>query len=67
MPVGRARLQRCPQCQTRMITFDMSVGSEGFEHRTFDCPECGHSDVKVTAPRGLLKTTPTLGIMPREP
>jgi hypothetical protein len=33
----------------RMVTADVSSGPEGFEHRTFDCLKCGHTESKVIA------------------
>jgi hypothetical protein len=30
-----------------MITTDISPGPEGFEHRTFECLQCGHIDKKI--------------------
>jgi hypothetical protein len=32
-----------------MITADVSPGPEGFEHRTFECLKCGHTESKVIA------------------
>jgi hypothetical protein len=46
LPIGRPR---CPKCHTRMVTADVSSGPEGFEHRTFDCLKCGHTESKVIA------------------
>jgi tRNA(Ile2) C34 agmatinyltransferase TiaS len=40
---------RCPNCRTRMITAAVSDGTEGFEHRTFKCVKCAHTDIKVMA------------------
>jgi|1186.fasta_scaffold360557_2 hypothetical protein len=33
----------------RMITADVSSGAEGFEHRTFECSRCGHTETRVVA------------------
>jgi hypothetical protein len=46
LPIQRPR---CPKCQTRMLTIDVSPGSEGFEHRTFECRKCSLSDTRVIA------------------
>jgi hypothetical protein len=46
LPIGRPR---CPECQTRMITAALVQGPEGFEHRTFECLHCGHTEEKVVA------------------
>jgi hypothetical protein len=40
---------RCPECATRMITTAVSEGPEGFEHRSFECLKCGHSEKKIVA------------------
>ena len=45
-PIGRPR---CPRCQMRMLTADISPGPEGFEHRTFECRKCGHTEKKILA------------------
>jgi hypothetical protein len=46
LPVHRPR---CPKCQMRMIVAAVAVGTEGFEHRTFECSKCGHGETKVVA------------------
>ena len=40
---------RCPRCQARMLTIDVSPGPDGFEHRTFECLTCGHTQETVIA------------------
>ena len=40
---------RCPNCQTRMLTAAGEEGPEGFEHRSFECAKCGHSEQNVIA------------------
>jgi len=32
-----------------MLTADVSSGPEGFEHRTFECSRCGHTEIRVVA------------------
>jgi hypothetical protein len=32
-----------------MVTTDVSLGPEGFEHRTFECLKCGHTNSKMIA------------------
>src|SRR5579863_5840107 len=46
LPIGRSR---CPKCQTRMVTAAVEEGPEGFEHRSFECSNCGHSEQNVIA------------------
>jgi hypothetical protein len=50
LPIHRPR---CPDCQMRMITADVFSGPEGFEHRTFECSRCGHSETRITTPDPL--------------
>jgi hypothetical protein len=38
---------RCPRCQARMLTIDVSPGPEGLEHRTFECLTCGYTQETV--------------------
>jgi predicted Zn finger-like uncharacterized protein len=38
---------RCPNCQTRIVAAAVSDGPEGFEHRTFKCSKCAHTDKLV--------------------
>jgi hypothetical protein len=33
----------------RMITIAVLSGPEGFEHRTFNCSRCGHSETRMVA------------------
>jgi hypothetical protein len=33
----------------RMLTVDISSSPEGFEHRTFECLKCGHTENKILA------------------
>ena len=40
---------RCPKCQMRMKTTSISDEPEGFEQRTFECQQCGHSETKMLA------------------
>jgi hypothetical protein len=46
LPLGRPR---CPACSTRMLTVAIRPGPEGFEHRTFECLRCGHTEKKILA------------------
>jgi Zn ribbon nucleic-acid-binding protein len=46
LPIGRSR---CPNCQTRMVTAVVEEEPEGFEHRSFECSRCGHSEQNVFA------------------
>jgi hypothetical protein len=46
LPVTR---RRCPNCKTRLATAAVEEGPEGFEHRSFECFECGHSEQNVIA------------------
>ena len=40
---------RCPNCQMRLVTAAVEEGPEGFEHRSFECARCGHSERNVIA------------------
>jgi hypothetical protein len=40
---------RCIKCAMRMTTSNVAPGPDGFEHRTFVCSRCGHTDSKVVA------------------
>ena len=46
LPIHRPR---CPKCQMRMITTAICDGPEGFEHRTFKCLKCAHTDERALA------------------
>jgi hypothetical protein len=46
LPIHRPR---CPGCQMRMMSADVSSGPEGFERRTFECRKCGHTEIRIIA------------------
>jgi transcriptional regulator NrdR family protein len=46
LPIHRPR---CPNCQARMTTADLSVEPQGFERHTFECPRCQHRETRVLA------------------
>jgi hypothetical protein len=35
---------RCPKCRYEMFASVASAGPAGFEHFTFECSGCGHSE-----------------------
>ncbi len=37
---------RCPKCQMRMISIEVTAAAEGFEDRTFECMKCGHAETR---------------------
>ena len=40
---------RCRHCLARMKIIDVAAGSEGFEHRIFQCALCGQTEETVVA------------------
>jgi hypothetical protein len=46
LPIQRPH---CLKCTMRMATTEVTSGPEGFEHRTFECRKCGHTEIKKMA------------------
>ena len=44
LPIQRPR---CSQCSARMFSESVEPGPEGFEHRTFRCLKCHHSEKRI--------------------
>jgi len=46
LPIQRPR---CLKCSMRVIATDVTPTPCGFEHRTFECLKCGHSETRRLA------------------